>query len=894
MGFSILVVLVVTAVTCGFVCGLFLTLRRYHRRRHNYQRGLAMVVLQIHLPPASEDVATKTRDTRDIVEENISKAVVLYNLLASIAEKKSFKTGYYGQAHLGFEIIAQAGFVYFYAVAPQELVAIVQQAIVSAYKGAKTEVVKEHNLFAPEANLDAVTGAELNLKREFAYPLATYVDSRQDMMRALLEALGKLGTDAGGGVQILLRPAFETWTKEVKSVVQRKIKKKQSNWLKDLLVGFVKAPDSDSGNANQSELSSVDRTLVENMEKKTTQAGFEVLIRLLVSKEGTDAKSIYDNLLAAFTLLDAPHSNSFKPTKVKDKTQFIADFNFRLFPQSKNQNILNATELATLFHLPDQTNIPTSQLERQASKQVDGPRNFLADGLTLGYNVFRDQRRPVILGDEDRMRHMYVVGQTGTGKSVFLENLALQDITAGKGFALVDPHGETAEQVLSRIPDNRLDDVIYFNPGNMDYPMGLNIFEHEDVDKQDFLIQEAITMLYKLYDPHQQGIMGPRYEYMFRNAAKLIMADPAGGTFIDIPKLFNDRAFVEAKLKHVQDQSVIDFWSKEIVDSARSSEFGDVKSWFVSKFSAFLSNTMMRNIIGQKQSSFDLRQIMDDSKILIVNLSQGLMGELNMKLLGMIFVTKFQIAAMGRANVAASQRADFTLYIDEFQNFATESFAGILSAARKYRLALVVANQHTTQLTDNVRDAVYGNVGTAISFRINAVDAENLIKQFYSPIFEIDDLTRLPVGHTVVRSLINSTPTAPFNMVTPEPPVTYDSADFKRVEQHLIDRHGRPREQVEAEIMQRLAVQAPPQPNFDPLDPPLMPGQLKPPTDDDFLDSWTKRKKDLKQELDRQKAFRAELERQRKRLQQLNQDLAQADQEPDTKPADDTELPADN
>jgi hypothetical protein len=345
-------------------------------------------------------------------------------------------------------------------------------------------------------------------------------------------------------------------------------------------------------------------------------------------------------------------------------------------------------------------------VERKESKQVDGPRNMPNEGLLLGFNVFRGVKKPVRIGLTDRQRHMYVVGQTGTGKSTFLENLALQDMLRGDGFAFVDPHGDTAEKLLAMVPKERTEDVIYFCPSDMTYPMGLNLFEFHTPDQKDFIIQEVLNMLYKLYDPQHQGIMGPRYESLFRNAALTVMADPAGSTFVDIPKLFRDPQYVKQKLPFVKDPNVIEFWEKEMPQSQRSNEFGEVVSWFVSKFGAFLSNEMMRNIIGQTKSSFDLRDIMDNKKILLVNLSKGRTGELNSKLLGMVFVMKFQAAAMSRSNVPESERNDFALYVDEFQNFSTDSFATIMSEARKYHLNLIVANQFTTQLTEEIRDAV--------------------------------------------------------------------------------------------------------------------------------------------------------------------------------------------
>ena len=822
-----------------------------------------MVNLQIHLPPASEDVEAKSRDSRDVVEENIARATVLYGLLASIADKKGFKALYYGQEHVGLEIIAKSGEVRFYAAAPENLVPVIRQAISSTYKSAKVEEVPDHNLFDPQIKPESVIGTELALKEDYAYPIATYLDSKQDIMKALLGALSELKGEDGAGIQVLLRPAGKDWTKNAQAVAKKIAGKDDGNFLKELLLGFFKSPESKDGNpAAKKELTNLEKGLIESIEKKIMHPGFEVLIRVVTSTTDIQrSRDIQNNISAAFALTNAPKSNSFKVSAAKKIGKFVDDFNLRIFPANAKRSILNTNEMATIFHLPDETNIPTSQLERQTSKQVDGPRNFSEAGLLLGHNVFRGEKKAVFLSDEDRMRHMYIVGQTGTGKSVLLENLILQDMAAGKGFAFVDPHGETADRILSMIPEDCMDKVVYFNPGSLENPMGFNIFEHDSVDHQDELIQEAIAMLYKLYDPHHQGIMGPRYEHTFRNAAKLIMADPAGGTFIDIPKLFNDRRFVEQKLRHVKDQTVIDFWRKEIVDAARSNEFGDMKSWFVAKFSAFLSNNMMRNIIGQNESSFNLRQIMDEGKMMIINLSFGRTGELNMKLLGMLFVIKFQMAAFSRADVAEEQRPDFTLYIDEFQNFATDSFANILSGARKYRLSLVVANQHMTQLKEEMRDSVLGNVGTAVSFRIGAEDADKLVKQFYHERFEISDLTRLPLGHTITRTLIGGTPTAPFNMETLPPQTAFDNDRKERNEKLLLGKYGRPRAEVEEEINKRLEVR---EPGFADLPPSpgmsaaLPPGNLRPglpprppklPPGNKFMEDWLKRRRGLLDEL---------------------------------------------
>jgi hypothetical protein len=338
----------------------------------------------------------------------------------------------------------------------------------------------------------------------------------------------------------------------------------------------------------------------------------------------------------------------------------------------------------------------------------------------------------------------------------------------------------------------------------MDYPMGLNLFEFHTPDQKDFLIQEALNMLYKLYDPQHQGIMGPRYEHLFRNAALTIMADPAGGTFVDIPKLFRDPNYVKQKLQYVTDLNVQEFWQKEMPQSQRSNEFGEVVSWFVSKFGAFLSNEMMRNIIGQTKSAFDLRDIMDNKKILLVNLSKGRTGELNSKLLGMVFVMKFQAAAMSRATIPESERVDFSLYVDEFQNFSTDSFATIMSEARKYHLNLIVANQFTTQLTEEIRDAVFGNMGTIVSFRIGQNDVDSL-SRYFQPVFDGDDLLRVPNYNTIIRTLVNGVPTQPFSMATLPPLGTPNPKLADALKQLSAAKYGRPKATVEAEIFERMA-----------------------------------------------------------------------------------------
>ncbi|HUP26372.1 MAG TPA: hypothetical protein VM124_01855, partial [Candidatus Limnocylindrales bacterium] len=819
IGFLVLVLLI--AMVGGPI--IYFQIRKAFREQKNFERGLKMVPLLIHLPPLSEDTEVGGRDVRDVIEENISKAQIMYDIIASTL-KKGFKSRFYGQRHISFEIVGSKGFVNFYAAVPVVLVEVVRQAIVSAYPTARLEEVPEHNIFSPVGKISGTMGGELTLKEPYAYPIATFQDLKRDAIQSILNAMSTLEKDDGAGLQIMLRPAPPSWRKQAQGVASKKRKGKDNkkggdlafSIAKQLVTAAVKPPEGKDGDKGdkKSDLSSLDQNILDSIDDKTRHPGYEVLIRVVASSNISQrAQAIVNNIVATFALYDSPGKNGFKYSPAKDIERFVTAYILRFFPQENNQSILNSVELATLFHFPDQRNIPTSQLERQTSKQVDGPRNMPDQGLLMGYNIFRGAKKAIRLDLEDRRRHMYVVGQTGVGKSVFLENLALQDMLNGDGFAFIDPHGDTAERLLAMVPKERTEDVIYFCPAETDYPLGLNLFEASNDDQKDFLIQEAINMLYKLYDPQHQGIIGPRYEHLFRNAALTVMADPAGGTFIDIPKLFRDPQFVKQKLKYVTDPTVLEFWEKEMPQSQRSNEFGEVVSWFVSKFGAFLSNSMMRNIIGQTKSAFDLREVMDEGKILLVNLSKGRTGDLNAKLLGMMFVMKFQAAAMSRANIDESDRKDFCLYVDEFQNFSTDSFATIMSEARKYRLNLIVANQFTTQLSEEIRDAVFGNMGTIVSFRVGQNDVEAL-SRYFKPIFEADDILRVPNYNAIVRTLINGVPTQPFSMAALPPLGTPNPKLGDALMQLSAAKFGKPRAVVDADITERMKTIEVPKPAF--------------------------------------------------------------------------------
>lgn len=812
MGGLVLGVVTVAALLGGVGFFVYMQYQKTLREAKNYERGLKMVPMIIHLPPESDDLEGGGRDRRDLTQEILSQAEVMYNVIASTATK-GFKARIYGQRHISFEIVARNGLVYYYAVVPIVLVDIVKQAIAAAYPSARLEEVEEHNIFSEVGKISGTIGGEFTLKKEAYYPIATYQESKRDASRALLNALSSAGREDGIGVQILLRPANDKWVKQSISEADRitKDKGKKSGLMsvlapKDVMEALWKPPESGESKEKpeDKQLTSLEKQKVEAIEEKTRYPGYETLIRVVVSSNtAARSQALMSNVVSAFSLFDSPSNNGFKFALSKNIEELVTAYIFRFFPQTVTENILNTVELATVFHLPDQKSIPTSQVQRQQSKQVDGPTEVMEEGVLLGYNEFRGVKKPIRLGTNDRRRHTYIIGQTGTGKSVLLENLAYQDMMDGRGFAFVDPHGDSVEHLLGKVPKERVEDVIYFNPSDMENPIGLNMFEFDHPDQKDFLVQESINMLYGLYDPGHTGIVGPRLEHIFRNCALLLMSDPAGGTFIDIPKLLIDQEFMKSKLKYVTDQTVLDFWTKEFPASQRSNEAGEVISWVVSKFGPFISNDAMRNIIGQTKSGFNLREIMDNKKILLVNLSKGKMGELNSKLLGIIFVMKFQAAAMGRANMAEEQRQDFSLFVDEFQNFATDSFESILSEARKYRLNLVLGNQFMTQLTDKIREAIIGNVGTVISGRIGITDAEILVKKF-APTFDAEDLTKMPNHQSITSVMINNVPSAPFSMSWIAPMGEPNPQLTDALKRLSAAKYGRPRGNVEKEIFDRL------------------------------------------------------------------------------------------
>lgn len=824
-------IIVVIFTLIGVAAVLWTIKVRTERKLKDYERALKMVPMLIHLPPATEDIQGNGRDERDVANEAISEAQVMYSIIASTLQK-GFKTKIYGQKHISFEVVAANGTIKYYTVVPAVLTETVKQAVQSAYPSARLEEADEENIFSEVGKISGVAGGEFALKKDFVYPIATYEEQRWDAQTALLNAFSKVKEGEGMAVQMLIRPTDDGWIKQATERVQNikdgKKKFNGSNAALRLLYNFIyvirapfEVPDAHKiGDDGEKQLTQLQQEEIQNIENKTKFPGFETCIRVIASATNKPrAEALLGGVVAAFSQYDSPNSNGFKYDLLKNTEKLAQDYVLRNFPR-KTDVLLNSIELATIYHLPSQNTIPTSQVERQLTKQVDGPAKLVEDGVLLGVNEFRGEQKEIRLSVKDRRRHTYVIGATGMGKSVLLKNIAYQDMMEGEGFAFIDPHGDVVEELLAMVPPERIDDVIYFDPGNIDNPVGMNMFEYETEDQKDFIVQEGINMLQSLYDPTNQGFFGPRGQHMFRNAALLLMSDPKGATFIDIPRCFTDPDFVREKLKYVKDKSVFDYWTKEFPESRKSNDSGEVITWFASKWGPFISNTMMKDILGQVKSGFNLREIMDNKKILLVNLSKGKMGEVNSKLLGMIFVMKFQTAAMSRVDTPEDERQDFCLFVDEFQNFATESFESILSEARKFRLNLIVANQFMTQLTDKIREALLGNVGTIICGRIGITDAE-LMEKAFVPVFNAEDLHNQPNYHAITTVMMYDMPSKPFTMRLLPPMGKENPEVLESLKMYSATKYGRPRAEVEREINKRME------------------GAPK----NDFVESWNKKQK---------------------------------------------------
>ncbi|MBX4215631.1 type IV secretion system DNA-binding domain-containing protein [Candidatus Parcubacteria bacterium] len=656
-----------------------------------------------------------------------------------------------------------------YAAVPRDKTALFEKQFVTFYPGASlAEVTDDYNVFVQGgASLGAVGQSMVHE----ALSLKTYDKFDHDPFDVLLTAFSKIRKDGeGAAVQLLVSPAGDFFIKRFGKVlddVSKGISFKAALPTKGFLDAFARA-GNDLFFAAKKDTTPEEREGTKlHLKEKIGSTIASTNLRIVVSaRTSVRAKELLGELTAAFSQLRAPEGNgiSFSWKEGRAALRLFHEFSYRLFSEASAVP-LNLKELATIFHVPKPSG--NIQIVEAKAKSAPAPLTLPEEGAVLGVNKYQGEEREVRMASEDRMRHLYLIGQTGTGKTTLMKRMVIEDIKRGAGVCVIDPHGSDLETILKNIPDNRVEDVIYFDPGHTARPIGLNMLEYDPrfPEQKTFVVNELLAIFNKLFDMKVAG--GPAFEQYFRNAAFLVMEDPASGnTLLEIARVMSDKAFRKLKLSKCKNPIVLQFW-QNAERTTGDQGLANFVPYITSKFDVFLSNDIMRPIVAQERSSFNFRDVMDQKKILLVNLSKGRLGDINSALLGLIIVGKLLMAALSRTDAIAAGTAppDFFFYIDEFQNVTTDSIATIFSEARKYRLSLTVAHQYIAQLDERTKNAVFGNVGSLVSFRVGQEDAEVLEKQF-APVFTASDFTSLENRNAYVKLLMGGVPQKPFSIET--------------------------------------------------------------------------------------------------------------------------------
>lgn len=718
------------------------------------------------------------------------------------------------QEHLSFEIASVKGRIRFYVWVPRTLQSFVEGQIYSQYPTVQIQVADEDYVLH-ERQYSVVYTSEIVLTEQEFLPIKTFQSFEVDPLAGITGTLAKLeDSDEEIWIQILVRPVADSWHKATERWTESVRKGSPMalfsgnfsfRWIGQLFEALWKPPEAgEASKGAGSELSERDKTRISEAEKKATKLGYQTKIRVAILGENqTNARLRMQAIVGTFKQFNSTNLNGFKVASDSFKKEDLAKYKARLF--ADRGYLLNIEEVASVFHLPH-TNVETPNIVWASSKTAEPPatlpvitgnpaidENISAFGLTN----FRGINHQFGMLRYDRSRHVYIIGQTGAGKSGTLELFALSDIFHNQGYAIIDPHGDFAINNMKFIPASRVSDVVYFNPADTAYPLGFNPLEVTDPNQKTNISSEVIGVLKRMFGES----WGPRLEYILRYTI-LALLDRPETTMLDITRMLTDKKFRKETLGYCTDTVVLQFWNVEFAswtDKFQAEAIAPV----LNKVGAFTANPVIRNIIGQPKSTFNIRQIMDEGKILIVNLSKGLIGEDNAGILGAFLVTKIQLAAMSRSDIPnIEDRRPFYLYVDEFQNFATDSFATILSEARKYGLNLTVANQYISQMSDTVRSAVFGNVGTMICFRVSADDSPILSKQF-EPQFEPNDLLQMHNRNFVINMVISGEKQPAFSARTLNLPPTQTDLTLKIIEQTRL-RYSRSREEIEYEIAESI------------------------------------------------------------------------------------------
>lgn len=809
--------------------------KHYGRYFYAKSRAKHLVAFKVLLPRGDSKVDQDKRTEKDF-KEKIAIMEQLYRALWEVQNLtigQRFKFWIFRYLPISFELYLENGLITFYTVCPPELASIVEKQITSFYPSAEITPMQTPDL---EDKGKATVGYYMKLDKPFQYPLRFYDTMADDPLNGFCNVMSKLEDEDKAAIQIVLTPSIsKKWGREAQSKANSGFKGKKSggflsgipglNLIGAIFNGFILGTDPGNwapgtkGGDGYVRMIQPEEELYKRMGEKAGMSFYSCSIRIIASSPTMQRSiSITNNLQVAF--------NSFKDlygNVLENKRLY-----FQLFPQRLNAKILVKLwkdrmngfkhpacllvekELAGLFHFPDSRYNTVPNIQWMTYKVLPPPTDNPDEGILLGNNEHRGVVTPIRFLGKDRTRHHYIIGKSGSGKSALLSYMGRQDISNGDGMCLIDPHGDLVEDCLAHTPKEFAKNVIVFDPADTSRPMGLNLLEAKTPEQKDRASLDAMEIFIKLFGSE---IFGPRIQHYFRNGCLTLMDDEdEGATLLDVPRLFVDEEFQRYKVSKCKNAVVRSFWEHEMANTGER-EKQEMIPYFSSKFGPFITNTTMRNIIGQPKSAFNVREIMDTQKILLVNLSKGRIGDTNAELLGLIFVNMVSMAAMGRADIPRSERKRFYLYVDEFQNFVTDAFATILSEARKYELALVMAHQYIGQLNgkggaesgSKMRDAVFGNVGSIMSFKIGAEDSEYMAKEF-APVLSEQDFVGIPNFNCYCKLNINNVQSRPFSMGTIWDESGRNDKLAGLIKEYSRMKHGRKKVFVDQEIEDRIGI----------------------------------------------------------------------------------------
>jgi hypothetical protein len=764
-------------------------------------KALHVTLYEIALPESYNTEENRTRSLKEL----ISAMEQFYSGMLSVGEAYAGEPAYFS---LELAVPVERSNLFFYAAIPNGRRDLFEKQLLSIFPDAHiTPQPNDYNVFVPDGY---AVGSTARLTQKPMLPLKDYTDFDYDPLNSVLNAFAKIGAeDEGAALQIIIEPRGEHYLRHYQRVLSE-LKKGVPTYkalaTPETLAGeffqeagkiFIKQQEITRDNADQS--------AIEAVEKKIAAPIVATNIRMVVSsRSATRATQILGEMESAFNQFENTRGNRlvFKRTHKAASRQLFHNFTFRLFSHGAEVP-LSLRELTTMYHFPPKGIESSPNLKQSRFTRAAAPLDLPRDGLHLGKNVFRGTETPITLAPADRLRHLYIIGQTGTGKSILASNLCIQDIQAGEGTCFIDPHGNDIINILAAVPPERYEDVIYFDPAALDRPFGLNMLEYDQSrpEQKSFIVNELLMIFRQLYSDSLES-MGPMFEQYFRAATQLVMEDPSSGsTMLDIGRVLSNAEFRNLKLSRSMNPLVNQFWTEIATKAEGEASLQNIVPYITNKFDEFVANDFMRPIIGQQNSSFNFRNIIDTKKILLVNLSKGRLGERNANLLGLILVGKIFMAAMSRADSPGKEFPPFYLYIDEFHNITTDSIPAILSEARKYKLSLTIVHQFLAQVNDKIRDAVFGNVGSMVVFRVGQEDADFFAKQF-APTITDSDFTNIENYNAYIKMLAGGVPQKPFNIAT-TPPIGGNPQQVDDLRELSYLTYGRDRATIESTIRAR-------------------------------------------------------------------------------------------